>query len=157
MRTTEDDDNRVADALARLRGTVDVPPFDPARERALLAAFDVHQAGLKRQTARWTWAAAAALVVITVGLNWLVVSNGPRVAAPGAPGGSDVIDLADFAPWPGADAFPPFESGSLVRVDLPVSALARLGLSAPLSAAGVVQADIVIGQDGLARAVRFVQ
>lgn len=133
-----------------------VPPIDPAREAALLAAFDAFHAhrARRRHVGVSAWAAAAALVAITVSLNWLVM-RGPRhvdAVAPGAP-----QDLAGFVAWPGAGAWPPLESGSLMRVDLPVSLLPTLGLSAPSSAGGVVAADIVVGQDGFARAVRLVQ
>jgi hypothetical protein len=97
--------------------------------------------------------AAAASIVIAVTLDSLVVKNAPRAGArPDA-----IVDMADFVGWPGAQAWPPFESGELMRVDLPVSALPALGLWPPSSAASVVEADIVVGQDGFARAVRLVQ
>jgi hypothetical protein len=41
-------------------------------------------------------------------------------------------------------------------MDLPVSMLPSLGLAPPASHVSAVKADVVIGQDGLARAVRFV-
>jgi hypothetical protein len=63
----------------------------------------------------------------------------------------------DFVPWPGAAARPPFESGELVRIDLPASVLPSLGLWSPAAPDAVVQADVVIGQDGYARAVRLAQ
>jgi hypothetical protein len=63
----------------------------------------------------------------------------------------------DFVPWPGAAARPPFESGELVRIDLPASVLPSLGLWSAAAPDAVVQADVVIGQDGYARAVRLAQ
>lgn len=149
----------VIEALARLRESVVVPPVDPARESALLAAFDRRQSSPRQRFGFPAWAAAAALVVITISLNWLVVTRPPVVASarPANDAKADpVLDLAGFVAWPGASAWPPFESGSLMRVDLPVSMLPTLGLSAPASVSGVVPADIVVGQDGLARAVRLV-
>ena len=132
----------------------EVPPIDPEREQALLAAFDAHWAQPRPRSARWSLGAAAALAAAIVGLNWLVVSNTPGFdPVPAEP----AFDMTGFVPWPGAEAWPRFESGSLVRVDLPVSALAALGLPAPSSTVSVVQADIVVGQDGFARAVRVVQ
>ena len=50
----------------------------------------------------------------------------------------------EFVAWPGAAAWPPFESGELIRVELMVDG-------------GVVEADVLVGQDGFARAVRLVQ
>ena len=133
---------------------LEVPPIDPAREQALLAAFDAHWAQPRPGPSRWSWGTAAALTVAIVGLNLMVVSNTPRVDPVPA---DAAFDTEGFLPWPGAEAWPPFESGTLVRVDLPVSALLAMGLPAPSSNVSMVQADIVIGQDGYARAVRFVQ
>lgn len=64
------------------------------------------------------------------------------------------IDASAFVPWPGADTLPTFESGRLMRLDLPTSVAISLGLNPPASQTGVVRADILVGQDGLARAVR---
>jgi hypothetical protein len=50
------------------------------------------------------------------------------------------------------------ESATIVRVQLPMSSLRLMGL--PISedrAAEFVQADMLLGQDGLARGVRFVE
>jgi hypothetical protein len=59
-----------------------------------------------------------------------------------------------FLVWPGATDLPAFESGQLVRVELPASVAVSLGL-APSTRARVVNADVLIGQDGFARAVRL--
>jgi hypothetical protein len=64
--------------------------------------------------------------------------------------------VGDFIPWPGAATLPPLESGELVRLDLPVSILPSLGVVPPAGHVTAVKADVVFGQDGLARAVRFV-
>jgi hypothetical protein len=64
-------------------------------------------------------------------------------------------DFTEFVPWPGSSALPPLESGALVRVDLPPSVLPSLGVVPP-SHAGLVEADLLIDQDGFARAIRFV-
>src|SRR5438046_1638734 len=121
-------DATIIEALARLRDGIDVPPIDPAREQALLAAFDAHWARPRPAMSRWGWAAAAALVAVTVTLNWLVIATmRPARHSAWRDGGpidvgvpDSAADLAGFVPWPGADAWPPFESGSLVRVELPV-------------------------------------
>jgi hypothetical protein len=52
---------------------------------------------------------------------------------------------------------PSFESGELVRVDLPVAVLPSLGLVVPPTRAVAVKADVIVGQDGFARAVRLVE
>jgi len=80
----------------------------------------------------------------------------PRVPAPA----DDVLDASfettSFVAWPGAAAGPPLESGSVIRVSLPVSILPALGLWPPPSAGSEVPADVLVGQDGFARAVRLV-
>jgi hypothetical protein len=65
-------------------------------------------------------------------------------------------ELMNFVSLPGAAAWPPFESGELMRVELPIGVLPSLGLSAPGVADGFVPADVLVGQDGFARAVRLV-
>jgi len=53
---------------------------------------------------------------------------------------------------------PPFERGELLRVSLPASAMRGVGL--PVSEdrlTDTVQADVLVGQEGLARAIRFVR
>lgn len=153
--TNEPRETPIADALSRLRDRIDVPPIDPRREQALLAAFDAHWARPRARDGHWAWTTAAiALIAIVVALNWLVVTGAPRInrVMP-----DPASDLAGFVPWPGAQAWPPLESGELRRIDLPASALPALGLWPPASGASVVQVEIVVGQDGFARAIRLVQ
>jgi hypothetical protein len=67
------------------------------------------------------------------------------------------VQLAtDFVIVPGAASLPPMESGTLVRLDLPLSVLPSLGVIPPATGHTTVKADLVIGQDGLTRAVRLV-
>jgi hypothetical protein len=56
----------------------------------------------------------------------------------------DTADSTEFVAWPGATAWPPFESGELIRIDIPTEV-------------GVVRAEVLVGQDGFARAIRLVQ
>jgi hypothetical protein len=131
----------------------EVPP-NPDQEAFLLAAFDAHWTRQRSKPRHWIWTtAAAALIAVTGVLGWIISTSAPE--EPTQPPDA-AADMAGFVPWPDAGAWPRFESGMLVRVDLPVSALAELGVSAA-SADSVIELDIVIGQDGLARAVRFVQ
>jgi hypothetical protein len=63
--------------------------------------------------------------------------------------------LTEF--YPLMDTPPPFERGELVRMSLPVSAVQRAGF--PVEGTGTddsVEADVLIGEEGLARAIRFV-
>jgi hypothetical protein len=63
--------------------------------------------------------------------------------------------VTDFFPL--VDYAPPFERGELVRVSLPASAMRTVGLPVREDRLGDrVQADVLVGQEGLARAIRFV-
>ena len=60
--------------------------------------------------------------------------------------------------FPLMDMAPPFERGELVRVNLPASAMQRVGL--PVREDRLtdrVEADVLVTEEGLARAIRFVK
>ena len=71
----------------------------------------------------------------------------------------EVAEVAtQFMPMPDASILAPIESGRVVRVRIPRSAMLEFGL--PINenrASELVRADVVLGEDGLARAIRFVQ
>jgi len=65
---------------------------------------------------------------------------------------------ASFYPLPEADELPPLETSLVVRVQLPVSSLELMGFPVSEEAgAEPVQAEVLLGQDGLARGVRLIQ
>jgi hypothetical protein len=67
------------------------------------------------------------------------------------------IPSVEFVTLPGAASLPRFESGSIVRVDLPLSSLAAYGVDISTSGGkGPVKADVLVGQDGEPRAIRLV-
>jgi hypothetical protein len=126
---------------------------------------------------RWipvfNWAtAAAALFAIAAFLSGdlLVGNRQPELASPavspgvemavaegGAPldGGTPMVE-SDFIPLPNAAQIGPNEEVNLVRVEVPRSAMIALGYNLkPEEASESVQADVMLGNDGLARAVRF--
>ena len=144
----------LASALRQLAKRAEVPPLDPDRERALLEAFDATQQQTRAPAARagvWRPAAAAALLALAATMAWVIVGRSVRPpAAPVAP-----LTTSEFVLWPGAAELPTFESGHLMRMEVPVSALPSLGLVPPATHAAVVQADVLVGQDGLPRAVRL--
>jgi hypothetical protein len=167
------DDLDLALALRRLDNAVDVPPIDPERETALMAAFDAAMAGIPppRRSRRMYWAmaglATAATLLIAVGLGPV---RAGRHGTP--PGGTPVLHKpvssssrgvpheaeppSEFVMVPGAAALPPMESGELLRMFVPVSMLPSLGVAPPANAVTRVRADLIVGQDGLTRAVRLV-
>jgi len=104
-----------------------------------------------RRTKRpWLWAAAAALA--TVGL-FLSQSTEPRGAAvvESAP-----MQTTEFFVLDPVRPIEEMRSGRLVRVTLPADAPDYFGL--PMGGrSGPVEADVLLGDDGIARAVRFIQ
>ena len=149
----------------------------PARVESRLTAAFLGQAGLavRRPAARWwvpvaTWAAAAAAVValaVFLTRDRPVVpahrtsSSGVQLAAVKppedleTPGDSSDADN-DFIPIPNAARIEPNEDLNLVRVEVPRSAMIALGYAVNEDRASEpVEAEVVLGADGLARAVRF--
>jgi hypothetical protein len=159
------------DALRRLNAAAVVPPVDEAREAALMAAFDAASRSPRAQSGprrdHWYLAAfaAAAVVVIAVGIAPAPPgrhgnpSGGP--AAPHTPPSARDVRLeppSEFVIVPGALGLPRMESGTLVRIDVPVALLPSLGVTPPpvAGSASTVRADVIVAQDGLPRAVRLV-
>jgi hypothetical protein len=66
--------------------------------------------------------------------------------------------VTDFMPLTYGAALSPNEGGQLVRVELPRSALLSMGLPMNVEKSDErVKADVFLGHDGLARAIRFVR
>jgi hypothetical protein len=116
--------------------------------------------------------AAASVTVVAAALVWQARATHSPASMP-TPGAATPID-ASLAHAGGAgasvdtiDAFYPLRysavpivNGRIVRIEVPRSAPAAFGLD-PVEFAGVrhgaVVADVLVGEDGLARAVRFVR
>jgi hypothetical protein len=133
--------------------------------------------GAWRRAAVWAAAAAAALVMFFVVTNRKppapalvheVVTQAaavqPEVAAAAVvksprrvrrPVTRPQEVVTDFFPL--MDPAPPFERGQLLRVELPASAMQMVGLPVREDRlADPVQADVLVGEEGLPRAIRFV-
>ena len=161
---TDIDDLDLALALRRLADASEPPPIDPRREAELMAAFDAAARSappIRRPYWGMAGLAAAAALLIAVGLAPARAgrhgSSSPpivRGVQTETPGLNNVP--SEFVIVPGAAALPPMESGSLVRMDVPVSMLPSLGLTPPAGSGAMVKADVIVGQDGLTRAVRLV-
>lgn len=77
--------------------------------------------------------------------------TGTAVAADGP-----AEELADFIPLPYADQDAPLGSGEVVRIRLSEADLGLLGVPVSEDSGGrSLTADVVIGEDGVARAIRF--
>jgi hypothetical protein len=100
-----------------------------------------------------TWVATAAAIAIAVVGIWVASSRSQQPAR----GVAEVT--TGFMPLMYSSV--PMTDGQLVRLEVPRRALASFGLTAPEAidadaAAQRVLVDVLVGEDGLARAVRFV-
>jgi len=145
-------------------GTEKAPP---RVEDALLAAFRQTPPaviGSSRGTAsgwnRWAVNAAAASALIATAAAVLWMPSEPQNDVPAAGVAEPVaaaVTVADFLPLLYAEPINPWEHGRVVRVRLPGSALMYLGLPMNMATASqLVEANVLLGEDGMARGVRLV-
>ena len=130
-------------ALRRLASEQQVPQAGDRGLEKLLASFNARPAHPSRMRVGVELAlAASVLIVAGLSVGWHgglpTPVPTPDAARPAASADAPFVILA------GARALPRFESGQVIRVEIP-------------SPDGVITADVLVGQDGLARAVRFVQ
>jgi anti-sigma factor RsiW len=143
-----DRERAMSAALRRLADeqTAGTLPPSNAQLQNLLASFDVPRQRQRRAKAVLEWTlAASVLIVAGLAAGWKNYSPAAGVsertaATPAPPTNAD----SAFVVLPGADALPRFEHGQVIQLDIP-------------SAGGIVRAEVLIGQDGLARAARLVQ
>jgi len=144
-------------------------------EARLLSAFRRKRARRKLKTLALASLAAAAAItlffvrpqpkpVVTTPTRPQLLVSAPEpveIAAPPAPKQVRPVRrqprevVTDFFPL--LDVAPPFERGELLRVTVPASAMRNVGL--PVNEDHLtdrVYADVLVGQEGLARAIRFV-
>lgn len=70
---------------------------------------------------------------------------------------NNVVTPSGFVDLPWTAGLPAFESGEIVRMDIPVASLPAYGIDISSGAGkGPVEADVLIGQDGFARAIRLI-
>jgi len=144
----------------------------PARlERRLLAAFRTEMGvAPEPRASKWfpvlAWGAAVAATAILAA--FLIIGRQPQqsnrpthttveVASADVPYTIDVtaaIDQNGFIPLLNAEQLDPTDEVDVVRMEVPRSTLLALGLPVGEDE-GNVQADVLLGGDGVARAVRF--
>lgn len=144
-------DNDISDAL---RALAEAAPQQagPAVQQQLLARFR------KRRNARRLrgyLAGAAGVLALVLGLYVAPWHHGNTSRA-ASPVPADVP--SGFIALPYAQSGVPMEQAVIVRVNIPISELNGLGVTVtPPITRQTVRADLLIAQDGVARAVRFVQ
>jgi hypothetical protein len=167
-------DDFVTEALTALRrADADVVTGPQAAICALLAFR--RQQRRQRLRSGTAWGAIAAAVVLMAS-HWTVHETPHELVAASQPAATPDVPTIVSAPplaravrkpaepeeivtafFPLMDSPPPFEQGLLVRVTVPASTMRTVGL--PVGddyLSDPVQADVLVGQDDLARAIRFV-
>ncbi len=145
----------------------------PRVEVGLVAAFRSQRSRAHHVRGRHFWVpalswATAAGVVIAAAL-FLLRPHVPMPAHRATPGSVELAALPDtsepsqaeaddgFIPLPNARGLDPNEQVNIVRVEVPRSAMLEIGLAVSADRVSeLVVADVELGQDGLARAIRFV-
>jgi hypothetical protein len=133
-----------------------VPALNATRLNSLMAAVG-RRRGRSRPATIAVGLSVAASILIVVSLSVGVTREAPphsseTAAALTQPGTPET----GFVVLPGAAALPRLESGRVIRIEIPESELSAVGLWRA-ARGGAIQADVLVGQDGLARAVRLVQ
>ena len=152
MRSSRHEHHRVADTLEELRraaGRMEAPPHV---ETAVLAAWDTAQArrAASPSPTRWRHAAAiAAAVTIAVGLAQLGQQLHRAAREERAPSLSGRTLLLVGEPILQG------EPVRMVRMRVPASTLSGLGVRPATGTPGEhVDVDVIVGEDGVARAIR---
>jgi hypothetical protein len=141
-----DELNQVLAELRRQHRQTQAPPFLETRLRAA-----AHSSAPGKMARHWAWAIAASLVVGIV----LWKTNQP---SPEARRIQPVETVTEFIAVPGSETLPAPLETSILRVRVPKGELRQYGFDVPPPDAGeMVGADFVVGDDGLARAVRLVR
>ena len=84
-------------------------------------------------------------------------SRPPRPPRKPAAEGPEPATMEGFVALPAAAGLPDFESGRIIRIDLPVASLPAYGVEViPDLRRSEVEADLLVGQDGQPRAIRLV-
>jgi hypothetical protein len=144
-------------------------------ETRVIAAFRRNRGGKKRKMLALAGLAAAAAITLFFARpqeHPKPVAPLPVVAAVAPPAPVEVVGPPEPKPvrkvrqqpreivtqfFPLLDVAPPFERGELLRVTVPASTMRRVGL--PVNEDRLderVYADVLVGEEGLARAIRFV-
>jgi hypothetical protein len=163
MSTPRRDAARLDTELAQLRAAlrnIEAPTPDDAALRAQFRELQRKQANEAAAEhgggSRWLPLAAAAAVVLALAAALTSFPLRDEAAVPITaavePGDDAPTVVGAFQPLLHSPGLPPTESYSVVRVRIPLSAIAIVPGTA---GGGTIEADLLLGEDGLARAIRF--
>lgn len=137
-------------SLGRIVRTVEAPPHV---EQAVMAGFHAHTKR-RREVVLARWLTVAATLALITSAALILLRPAPKHVA-AAPQQRQVEDFRGFMAVPYRTQ--PIERGYVVRVQIPRSALISLGMPVSAGQPEVVQADLLLAEDGLAQAVRLVR
>jgi hypothetical protein len=162
MSNTPHDASRLQSDLAQLRTAlraVEAPGVDEAALRARFREMQQQRAqnATAEHSSRFRLAAAAAVVLALGGMLAAVVLRGEHPASVLVPVAVETpvavpVPVSAFQPLPNSPSLSPSSSYNVVRVRIPLSAFAVVPGT---QQGGSIEADLLVGEDGLARAIRF--
>ena len=151
--------DRLAKAIDRLKAESADAQAPAGIERALLAEFD--RVRRRKRSMAWVVAAGAvaASIAIVLTLEYRPQPE-PQISSSNVAGAvSEGVRESEqpFVPIPYVTPLGAYERAEIVRMEVPVAALIAAGLPMRTTDPGArAEADVVIGQDGRARAVRLI-
>ena len=163
-RETLDDQLKLTSDLRLLRDVAGRRRFARTRRDEILLDFDaVHRS--RPRLLRWALAAAAVLALMLGSIrtwnNSMSRDRNSRVASVAQQAMVDLDgfsgDNSEFVAVPYAPPLATGESVSIVHTELQPAALSRLGIHVDASYTTDIPADVIVGEDGLPRAVRLVE
>ena len=140
--------NEDVDLINKMRQLASALPREssPEVQTRLCAAF---RARHQRKVPLWVYCASAAVLL----LGFMIVR---RERA--APSTDYVYNVPGFVALPYSQSGVPLESAVVIRVAMRPAELSSMGVAVPVGAStATLKADLLVGQDGVARAVRLVQ
>ena len=165
MSNTPRDASRLQSELAQLRAAVRAVEAPAIDEAALRARFREARQQLAQNAAaeragrlrRLPLAAAAAVALAVGGALVAVMLRGEHPASVLVPVAAETpvvipVPVSAFQPLPNSTSLSPSSSYNVVRVRIPLSAFAVVPGT---EQGGSIEADLLVGEDGLARAIRF--
>lgn len=147
--------NRFTKAMDHLRAESENANAPAEIERALLSEFD----RVQHRKRRWLWIVSGGAIAASIAVALIFsVREHPSAPVPAATVAEDVQQSEQpFVPIPYVTPLGAYERAEIVRVEVPVAALIAAGFSMRTTDPGArAEAEVMVGQDGRARAVRLI-
>jgi len=127
-------------------------------EQRLLAEF--RKRSRQRRARLWISSASVGSIAAAIAVMLWISPFRPEPGVPQQEAAVQAVQMDEtsgFYPLPDADGLAPVESAMVVRVQLPISSLELIGFPVNQDRdSDPVEAEVLLGQDGLARGVRLV-